>query len=201
MTVARPESVLGYVPIGKGAIISGCGTYRALLSRDLKPTRGATTCVFIMLNPSTADAETDDPTIRRCMGFARREHCSQLLVVNLFALRSPSTSDLLKAVDPIGPDADVPIDYALSCVESRSMKKAFPDVVHGKVICGWGAPFGPEWFRNLRRERISSVLKLADGWNVELLALGTTKHGAPRHPLYVRNDEPLVRLTDRVIDA
>ena len=73
-----------------GAVISDCGNYRYLLTREISEplfSRGPA-CCFVMLNPSTADAQQDDPTGRRCMGFARREGCVGLSVVNLYGLRA-----------------------------------------------------------------------------------------------------------------
>ena len=84
----------------KGATISECGLYRYSLTRvwdDVLPM-----CIFVMLNPSTADADIDDPTIRRCINFAKREGCGSLMVVNLFAYRATSPADMKAAVDPIG---------------------------------------------------------------------------------------------------
>lgn len=86
--------------IRKTASISECGLYRYLLGRawgdgPLLP--------FIMLNPSTADADIDDPTIRRCMGFAKREGTSGVSVANLFALRSKDPSALLTVSGRVGP--------------------------------------------------------------------------------------------------
>ena len=78
------------------ATISPCGSYRYTLTRDLglamKPKRP---CLFVMLNPSTADALMDDRTIRRCKGFATREGCTSLTVVNLFAFRATNPDDTL----------------------------------------------------------------------------------------------------------
>lgn len=70
-----------------GAELSPCGTYRYTLTRQFRPNAPAP-MVFVMLNPSTADASQDDPTIRRCLGFADREGYGAILVVNLYALRA-----------------------------------------------------------------------------------------------------------------
>ena len=86
------------------AIISPCGRYRYVLKRNLpQAIRWVKPCLFVMLNPSVADAELDDPTIRRCIGFAKREGCTELTVVNLFAYRSTDPEGLLiQTRDPIG---------------------------------------------------------------------------------------------------
>lgn len=72
----------------QNAVISACGRYRYLLTRQVRP--GSRTATFVMLNPSTADATSDDPTIRRCSGFARRLGCGKLVILNLFAVRQPT---------------------------------------------------------------------------------------------------------------
>jgi hypothetical protein len=153
------------------AILSPCGLYRYHLSRTLREEPGARV-LFVMLNPSTADATVDDPTIRRCIGFAEREGGSVLEVVNLYGLRSPEPKALRAAPDPVGPDNDKHLRLALQ----------FADV----VICGWGANEGPI------RGRSRVVADLALDLGRTPMCLGTTKSGAPRHPLYVRSAQPLV---------
>jgi hypothetical protein len=88
--------------LDQNAVISACGKYRHVLIRQVSSDES--TAVFIMLNPSTADAMTDEPTIRRCIGFARCRGCGQLLVLNLFAFRATDPADLKRAADPIGPE-------------------------------------------------------------------------------------------------
>ncbi len=149
------------------AHISECGRYRYSLTRvwdeDI-----ARCCTFIMLNPSTADDEQDDPTIRRCINFAKRLGCGSLDVLNLFAWRATNPSELLVADDPIGPECDWCLSQPCGHV----------------VIAAWGA------HGNLRG-RDQQVLELLK--HETLWCLGTTFHGQPRHPLYVRADQPLVR--------
>lgn len=94
----------------RGAILSDCGRYRYRLHRRV--TASDRIALFIMLNPSTADAEQDDPTIRRCMGFARAMDCGVLVVVNLFAYRSKSPKILTAAPEPVGPENDEHINAA-----------------------------------------------------------------------------------------
>jgi len=112
-TLARPPalSVTPLRPEGRsfgGAIVSDDGLYRYRLWRRWDAE--CPTMVWIMLNPSTADAEVDDPTIRRCIGFARREHCGGIEVVNLYALRATNpaahpTPEGPENAKAIGPDA------------------------------------------------------------------------------------------------
>ena len=86
--------------IRKTADISDCGAYRYRLTREWsdKPL-----LPFVMLNPSDANAEIDDPTIRRCMGFARAWGYGGIVVGNLYAFRTPYPETLWKAPDPYGP--------------------------------------------------------------------------------------------------
>lgn len=157
------------------AIISLDGKYRYHLSRewDVDPFYNM---VFVMLNPSTADAEVDDATIRRCISFAQREGCSRLDVVNLFAYRSTKPEKLLEVEDPIGP-------------MNRSAVARFISTGH-IVVLAWGA-----WWKKISTSQRGPGLPRLNVEGMtsrELYCLGTTKDGSPRHPLYVRGDAPLV---------
>ena len=88
------------------AWISQCGLYRYWLGRQWDSRSDACSCVFLMLNPSTADAYKDDPTIRRCIGFAKSWDCGSMDVLNLFSLRATNPSGLRLNEDPIGPYGD-----------------------------------------------------------------------------------------------
>jgi len=88
--------------LSRSAIISADGKYRYHLYRRVAD--GGRIAMFIMLNPSTADGEADDPTIRKCLGFCRRWRYGELHVVNLFAVRATAPFDMLHADDPVGPD-------------------------------------------------------------------------------------------------
>ncbi|NRR28852.1 DUF1643 domain-containing protein [Oxalobacteraceae bacterium] len=152
------------------AIISACGQYRYQLTREPQqsyPTAG--TALFIMLNPSSADAALDDPTIRRCRGFAKAWDCNGITVVNLYALRATNPADLWKHPDPVGPDNDM---YLAAMIRE-----------YETIVCAWGA--------NAKPERIVQVRKMFHRLS-RPMCLGTTKGGAPRHPLYIRADQPLV---------
>src|SRR5215213_9378089 len=93
-------------PLTGSALFSACGRYRYLLTRQLgEGALGqAKMATFIMLNPSTADATRNDPTIRKCIGFAQRWQCDTLQVLNLFAVRATLPRDMKRADDPVGPD-------------------------------------------------------------------------------------------------
>ncbi len=151
----------------KHAVISPDGTYRYRLSRTWDGTK--LPMVWIMLNPSTADATEDDPTIRRCMSFARREGCGGIEVLNLFAYRATKPKELEQVTDPIGPDNDQWIKEVLH--------------PHSHCVCGWGA-FPKAW------GRAADVMDLTRGIN--FLCLGRTAAGHPLHPLYVAGDKPFV---------
>ena len=154
----------------RSASISSCGRYRYWLERvwDDRPT-----LTFVMLNPSTADAEVDDPTIRRCIGFGRREGAGGIVVVNLFALRATYPAELLtddaRFYDPDNFEAGVRVMH--DAIDGKS-----------KLVCAWGA----------------NKLALAEGRDfvsravgVRCFCLGKTKEGFPRHPLYVSANQPL----------
>lgn len=125
-----------------------------------------------MLNPSTADASNDDPTIRRCKGFAQAWACGRLVVVNLFAFRATKPADMKRADDPVGPDNDAHIARAALEV-SRS---------GGHLVCAWGA----HGKIKDRGRKVLADLLAQDG--AAPCSLDLTADGMPRHPLYLRGD-------------
>lgn len=145
------------------------GRYRYRLRRSWS---AGPRVVFVMLNPNTADAVRDDPTIRRCIGFARRWGFASVDVVNLFAYRTVDPRELARVADPVGPDNDLHI--------TRAVRRA------DLVVCAWGAT-------RLARERGARVAALVA--QREVRCLGRTKAGAPRHPLYLRADTALRRFS------
>ena len=150
------------------AVISDDGVYRYFLARRWQD-RGK--CVaFIGLNPSIADATQDDPTIRRCVGFAKAWGGSTLMMVNLFGLRSTSPLALRSAADPIGPANDSWLDKVV----------AHADL----VVAAWGNHGGL-----LNR---SDEVRLR--FRGRLQALDVTKSGMPKHPLYVAANRTLMPL-------
>lgn len=142
------------------AVLSDDGVYRYVLRRDLGTLGGEGTCLFVMLNPSTADATKDDPTLRKCMKFARRWGYARLTVANLYALRSKSPDLLWTVQDPVGPENDHHLSLAFGGADL--------------IVCAWGAKAG--------LPRIQAFAEDFDGW--PLHCLGCTKDGFPRHPLY-----------------
>lgn len=167
--------------IWKAAQISDDKLYRYFLvrywgSRD--PNHIPRILIFVMLNPSTADAVVDDPTIRRCMGFARREGYDGVLVVNLFAYRSAKPEIMRSAQNPIGPENDQWLIRAFQYAREFKID----------VIAAWGA-------HGQFEDRDMKVAKLACRYGVQMKCLGKTDAGDPRHPLYIKADkvfEPLM---------
>jgi hypothetical protein len=153
----------------KSAEISDFEVYRYSLTRYWGP---SAMLPFVMLNPSTADADIDDPTIRRCMSFARREGFGGVKVVNLFAFRATKPADMKSAADPFGPLTE----QALTTVANHSRTHTTP------IVCAWGA--------NGTDAAAARALACLIRGPVRLVCLGKTASGAPRHPLYVRGDQP-----------
>lgn len=150
----------------KSAVISACGLYRYRLWRRWAP--GPTTA-FIMLNPSTADAEANDPTVRRCIAFAQYGGCGSLLIGNLFAYRATKPERLRFAADPVGPEND---DHLRSVVLDATRSG-------GQVVCAWGT-FGSY------RDRDKAAYSLILSTGVEPICLRLTERTkVPEHPLYV----------------
>ena len=150
------------------AVFSADGTYRYLLVRRWDQPGPAMTC--LMLNPSTADALADDPTIRRVLGFARREGAGTLNVVNLFALRATDPRELSRHPDPVGPHNDEFI-----------LRHCTPGA---RVLAAWGTG-------GQLRGRAAEVAGRLRDHGAQLVCLGVTAGGEPRHPLYVRANTPL----------
>lgn len=153
--------------VRKGAALSECGRYRWWLSRIWDDTRPS--LVWILLNPSTADTARDDPTIRKCMGFAQRWGHGGIVVVNLFCWRLTDSKELLR-VDPalvVGELADQNILWSATATLAGNRR----------VIAGWGTLGG-----HLGRDQHVLALLRANGIAVE--CLGITQGGFPRHPLY-----------------
>lgn len=136
------------------------------------------TCLFIMLNPSTADALNDDPTIRRCVSFAKAWKYDRLEVVNLFAYRTKSPSELKALLDKDDPVGRSNIKY---------VQQAMTDA--GLIVCAWGV-------HGSHLDQDETVL----GWlpfERKIYSLGTTKDGSPKHPLYIAADTKLVEFHGR----
>jgi hypothetical protein len=153
----------------KGAVESECGLYRYYLARQVNPHR-ETRCVFVMLNPSTANATDDDPTIRACREFARRWDCGWLQVVNLYGRRATNPADLrvLDEATRCGPDNGTYLRDTL----------AGGDI----VVAAWGAHGGAHGQQVGMWMRCEFPV---------VYHLGLNKDGSPKHPLYVKRSTPL----------
>ena len=152
----------------RDARISDCGKYRYLLRRTWD--HGKPRTLIVMLNPSTADAEIDDATIRSCIRLSKGLGYGSFEVVNLFAFRATDPADLQRADDPVGPINDDVIEAAIGRCDI--------------AICAWGA-------HPMARGRSVAVRALIRNHRPAVFCLGTTKSGAPKHPLYIKSGTPL----------
>ncbi len=161
----KQNSVAG---IDYGAAFDASGSYRYSLWRAWS--NDSPRIVFVLLNPSTADEKRNDPTIRRCIGFARTWEFGSVEVVNLFAYRATDATKLLKVDDPVGEENNY---YLVQAVDRCST-----------VVVGWGT-------RGMLLGRDREVMQLLAG-RKGMYCLGLTNDGLPRHPLYVRGDSSLI---------
>jgi len=151
----------------KGAILSADGVYRYSLKRIWDETKPKV--LFIMLNPSTADADKDDRTIGRIVNFAQSWGYGGAYVANLYAFRSTDPKGIETTADPIGPDNRQHIQSLIGSVD--------------RVLYAWGnEKTEPQWLRELVKEPFCIAL---------------SKKGIPRHPLYLSGDsQPMLYLRD-----
>lgn len=155
----------------RSAIFSECRQYRYRLERVF----GVGPVVsFIGLNPSTADVVDDDPTIRRCLSYARAWGAGHLVMVNLFAYRATDPRMLLNArksgLEVVGPD------------NRQHVSKAIEE--SWLSVAAWGCTAtGSE-------EELLVLSRYSD----RLHALKLNKDGSPAHPLYQRKDACPVQL-------
>ena len=137
------------------------GNYRYSLTRVWD--EELPTITFVLLNPSTADEQQLDPTLKRCLAFAKRERCGGMVILNLYAFRATDPKEMRAAADPVGPDND--------CILAAAS---------GIVVAGWGNHAEPE--------RVAHVVALLP----PLRALGINVGGQPTHPLYVHGGASLI---------
>lgn len=152
------------------AAISLDGLYRYDLARQWADSRSLTV-LWIMLNPSTAGASADDPTIRRCIKFSDSWGAGALVVVNLYALRATDPKHLNDHPDPVGPGNTETIDYWLT------YKKV------GLVVAGWGGGLN-----KVKVAEPTPVVSLAKSAGRALFCLGHNSDRSPKHPLYCKGD-------------
>lgn len=149
-----------------GALFSPCRRWRYLLWRRWDPSKGVV--MFVGLNPSTADETKDDPTIRRCIGYAKDWGYGALWMLNIFAFRATAPADMKRAgEDAIGPRNN---EYLVQAGHQANL-----------VVAAWGAHGG-----FLGRQ--ARVLRMLQQAQVHVDALGVTAGGFPKHPLYLRKD-------------
>lgn len=147
----------------RDAFITSDGKYRYVLTRDWSDGAPRKMVVFVGLNPSTADGEVDDPTIRRCVGFAKAWGYNYLMMVNLFAYRATDPADMKRAAEPEG-EFNAPIVSAAS-------REA------GLTVVAWGTHGS---FKDQDKKYLGGLTNPHH--------LGLTKDGHPKHPLYLRAD-------------
>lgn len=164
----RARPAFKRAPSGSAAVI--VGRFRYSLTRWWKGKGGK--IVWVMLNPSTADAVEDDPTIRRVHGFSKAWGFSSFEVVNLFARRTKDPSHLfsLKS-DIVGPQNR---DYLRAAISNAD-----------QVMVAWGAAKDPRV-----EERVEAIKVIVRSSPIQSRprCLGLNKDGSPKHPLYMRTD-------------
>lgn len=137
------------------------------------------TLPFVLLNPSTATAAVNDPTITRCIGFAKREGYAALAIFNLFSYRATDPRELKSVYSEQGyGDIAMHFNYRNARYIGEALARFPADT---PIVCGWGA-----------HKFLSRVeFDLKHFYGDRLYCLGKTKDGSPRHPLYLRADAPL----------
>lgn len=143
------------------ATFSPCRKYRYELWRRWD--KSGTVCAFIGLNPSTADETKDDPTVRRCIRYAKRWGHGSLVMLNIFAWRDTDPAGMMAAEDPVGPGND---EALIRCAKMAAV-----------VVAAWGN-------HGAHRNRAADVIRMIP----YLSCLGRNKNGSPVHPLYQPSD-------------
>jgi hypothetical protein len=150
----------------RSAILSDCGQFRYELRRQWSE---APALGWVMLNPSTADASVDDPTVRRCIDFAQRWGYGAIVVRNVYAFRATDPQALWMSTNRWGPDV------------GHHLRRAVDEKV---TVCAWG--------NNVVEADAAAARRILCEAGANLVHLGLTKHGQPRHPLYVKaSTEPI----------
>lgn len=155
--------------MNRSAILSDDLVYRYQLTRIWDTTKGS--ACFVMLNPSVADANIDDPTIRRCVGFATKWGCGGIIVVNLSPFRATDPKELRGR-------EDIAAEAANRVYISDAMRDSI------RVIAAWGA-------FDEKNQMLYRATQFVKGLGLKVWCFGKTKYGQPRHPLYVRGDKEL----------
>lgn len=157
------------------ATLSACRRYRYELWREWEP--HSRVCIIIGLNPSTADENADDPTIRRCINFAKGFGCGSLCMLNLFAFRATNPEDMKREADPVGPTNDGVLRTTCAATSREKI-----------IIAAWGK----HGSLNGRDQQVCQLLK-----KFKLHCLKLNGDGSPAHPLYLKSDSPLLPFPPR----
>ncbi len=157
-----PDSFALETPMARRALISPCGRYRYWLSRRWGQGGYVN---WIMLNPSTGDAQVDDATIRRCIGFTKDWGYDALWITNLFAFRSADPKALASQEDPVG-------------LVENSVERIRAAADAALVVVAWGAHKGID-------PHVQTVLRMLYVLGKQPHHLGLTASGQPKHPLYL----------------
>lgn len=155
--------------MNRGAFISKCKKYRYGLWRQWDTKKA--NVGFIMLNPSIADGDIDDPTIRRCISYAYDWGYGGLYVVNLIPYRATDPKELNKIEIP---------DYV---TENNIIHIKAVEPVVATFVCGWGAHKIQGKIKDAMRD-----LMLDFKHKDKLYKLGLNKNGTPKHPLYLSKE-------------
>ncbi|HMJ00375.1 MAG TPA: DUF1643 domain-containing protein [Gaiellaceae bacterium] len=161
---------------GLGALFSPCRTWRYTLTREWESGGEERSCLFVCLNPSTATETEDDPTIRRCIGFAKSLGYSRLSVCNIFALRSTDPKALYEHADPVGPEN-------LEHIGREAAR-------HQLLVAAWGN-------HGELHGQGGTVMNLLRVLAEAVHVLGINATGQPKHPLYLRADTQPTQLRER----
>ena len=152
----------------RDAVISDCERYRYLLRRTWD--HNLPRALYVMLNPSTADSEKDDATIRSCIRLCKALGYGSFEVINLYGFRATDPKELERADDPVGPRNDLVAEAAIHRCDMP--------------ICAWGA-------HPMAAKRARAMWELIRAGRPAAFCLGTTKAGAPKHPLYIKTGTAL----------
>lgn len=161
----------------KSAILSECGLYRYQLDR-LWSHQGFGMITWVMLNPSTADGESDDATLRRIYDYSYQWGYGALRVVNLFAYRATKPKELFAVPDPIGPKND---SFILNAAHASQA-----------IVAAWGS-------HGTLAGRAKAVEQLL--FSIRLQCLGMTANGQPKHPLRLDSKLSLVDYSGQKMTA
>lgn len=154
------------------AVISDCGKYRYVLTRG--PIGEGPPAIWGLANPSTADADIDDPTVRRVWGFTQRLGHRWFILVNPMAYRATKPEALLDIADPVGPENEAGV---------RWLAHKYPFATY---VVGWGTAIKPPLLKHA-----FSFTNWLTAHGATLHCLGRTSAGQPRHPLMLAGDTPL----------